>query len=888
MALQSQGRLETALPMMREALDVARKTLGENNRDTLRIMSNLANLMRELDMLDEALEISAQALRLKTETLGETHEDTLVSLNGYGAILMSMGRHTEAEPVFDRSLRIRREKFGDEHPLTLNALLNYSNVLANLGRMREALPIVSAALDGAREVYGNRHPTTLRILLSRARVLNNLGKYEDSLTIYKEAIPAYYEELGGRHPDTIHLLQNYASTIIDLGRAPDAIEILEMIQPRSEEVLGDFHSTTLAIIANLAVAHDRAGRKVEAERGYTLATQRSQDAFGAQHKLALQSKENLLDFLVDEEKFPAAVTTGRELLMTLRWRTSQLQGGDLRGDSQSLRETDALRRNEKLYADALWGAFGQNGSDHETLSTEAFVSLQNASAGSASRAVQEAAAARFASALGLQQVIREREELARNWRTLEADFVKSQAGGADVSSLREELRRAMSSIETRIEDIDQMLERDAQQYFSIQKQQSVSLEEIRKVLNADEAILLLVPSARGTHAMAISGDTIGWARSSKNADAIARLVSDLRAGLEIQGGDGYLPFFDLDLAYDLYSKLIAPIEDAIKGKSRVYVVADGALSRLPLGTLITSPVGQGFDSNDPAVLRSADWLADRYALVQLPSLQSLVYIRSFGIDEGDTGEAGFAGFGAPVLGGEARLRGARSATLDAVDAAFLVGELRGSSGLPLMNPEALRKLAALPGTKSELEQVRSALGASEASLFLADRMTETAIRSADLSTKQILHLATHGFTSEESGATAEPGLVFTPPEEAMPEDDGYLTASEVLGLDLTAAEWVILSACNTASPSGQPGETGLSGLARAFFYAGAESLLVSHWPVFDDIAPVLTVETLKRSQAGQPRAEALQAAMRKIRMDPALDAAHPAVWAPFALVGEGR
>lgn len=65
-------------------------------------------------------------------------------------------------------------------------------------------------------------------------------------------------------------------------------------------------------------------------------------------------------------------------------------------------------------------------------------------------------------------------------------------------------------------------------------------------------------------------------------------------------------------------------------------------------------------------------------------------------------------------------------------------------------------------------------------------------------------------------------------------------------------------------------------------------LLVSHWPVFDDIAPLLTVEALKRSEAGQPRPEAMQAAMREIRMNPELDAAHPVVWAPFTLVGEGR
>ncbi|MEM7701696.1 MAG: CHAT domain-containing protein [Pseudomonadota bacterium] len=64
--------------------------------------------------------------------------------------------------------------------------------------------------------------------------------------------------------------------------------------------------------------------------------------------------------------------------------------------------------------------------------------------------------------------------------------------------------------------------------------------------------------------------------------------------------------------------------------------------------------------------------------------------------------------------------------------------------------------------------------------------------------------------------------------------------------------------------------------------------MVSHWPVFDDIASLLTVGALEGAQAGRPRAEALQAGMRAIRQDPDLDATHLAVWAPFSLVGEGR
>ena len=76
---------------------------------------------------------------------------------------------------------------------------------------------------------------------------------------------------------------------------------------------------------------------------------------------------------------------------------------------------------------------------------------------------------------------------------------------------------------------------------------------------------------------------------------------------------------------------------------------------------------------------------------------------------------------------------------------------------------------------------------------------------------------------------SEPGLILTPPAEASEEDDGYLSASEIAGLKLDA-DWVILSACNTAA-GGAQGAEALSGLARAFFYAQARALLVSHWEV---------------------------------------------------------
>ncbi|NLA68184.1 MAG: CHAT domain-containing protein, partial [Gammaproteobacteria bacterium] len=151
----------------------------------------------------------------------------------------------------------------------------------------------------------------------------------------------------------------------------------------------------------------------------------------------------------------------------------------------------------------------------------------------------------------------------------------------------------------------------------------------------------------------------------------------------------------------------------------------------------------------------------------------------------------------------------------------------------------------------------------------------------------VLAFATHGLLSGELPGLAEPALVLPPPDIATPEDDGLLTASEVAALKLSA-DWVLLSACNTAGSDGQPGAEGLSGLARAFLYAGARSILVSHWPVRDDAAARLTADAMAALGSGVGRSEALRRAMLRLMEDERdLSLAHPASWAPFVVVGEG-
>jgi CHAT domain-containing protein len=116
----------------------------------------------------------------------------------------------------------------------------------------------------------------------------------------------------------------------------------------------------------------------------------------------------------------------------------------------------------------------------------------------------------------------------------------------------------------------------------------------------------------------------------------------------------------------------------------------------------------------------------------------------------------------------------------------------------------------------------------------------------------------------------------------------FMMGSEVAQLELDA-DWVVLSACNTAA--GETGDTeALSGLARAFFYAKARALLVSHWYVSSEAAVKITTGAFAALRADPKigRAEALRRSMALLITAGRPDEVQPEYWAPFVLVGEDR
>ena len=149
----------------------------------------------------------------------------------------------------------------------------------------------------------------------------------------------------------------------------------------------------------------------------------------------------------------------------------------------------------------------------------------------------------------------------------------------------------------------------------------------------------------------------------------------------------------------------------------------------------------------------------------------------------------------------------------------------------------------LAETVDELREVGASVHADPGDIILGADATEARVKREQLDQYRIVYFATHGLLASDvadfTKLNPEPALVLSLPEHPTEFDDGLLTASEVAELKLNA-DWVVLSACNTGAGD-KPDAEAFSGLARAFFYAGARSLLVSHWPVWSKASKDFTI-----------------------------------------------
>lgn len=482
---------------------------------------------------------------------------------------------------------------------------------------------------------------------------------------------------------------------------------------------------------------------------------------------------------------------------------------------------------------------------------------------------------RFAKELAMQPANQQLPEVQKKMR-------------ADIEQLRQEAKATIRSIEI-----------DFPEYAELISPKPASLELVQKNLKANEVMITWFIGQTSSYVWAIGSAGNPQFKTLKLTQASLRKdVHTLRKALDPQVTTvEEIPAFNFALSHQLYKSLIDPVQSVLEGKTTLVLVPHDEIGQLPLGVLITA----NFVPNPKADLRfsnyrDAPWLIKKYALVTVPSATALTSLRS--LPKPKEGRLDYIAFGDPLFNAE------QAKANDKVIVNLPSGTQLASRGIPLklrsspntaqVSSAEVSILPRLPDTNDEIQEIAKVFNVDpKRDIYLQKRANLDEVLKANLSNRKVVMFSTHGLVPGELNGLTQPALALTNPEVLGQKGDGLLKVDQILTLKLNA-DWVVLSACNTAAGEGEGAEA-LSGLGRAFFYAGARSLLVSSWPVDSQASRKLMTDLFKRQNQDKAmsKPQALQQASLQLLSQGQPDAkdenysyAHPLFWAPFMMVGD--
>ncbi|SEH38464.1 CHAT domain-containing protein [Magnetospirillum fulvum] len=908
-----QGRLAEA----RSAQDsVIRDAAAAGDQESvLAAKGDLADVLVDLGEDGVALATAREVLDAQTARLGPSHPSTLAALSSLASVLRRQGHLLEAEKQFDEALQRYRKALGDDHPATVVAVNNLGEILEKEGRYDRAEPVLRTALESSRRAFGENHPATMTTMNNLALLYESQGLFDKAEPLYQGVIAVFARTIGPKHPDTIASTNNLAYLYMLKGEPDRAAAMFREVYESWAKAYGPRHQNTLKALNNLARALHAQGKLKEAEASFDKALAARRATLGERHLDTLRSMHDLAALYRTTKRLPQAeallkkTLEGDEAVLgashpyTFETLNSLAAVQEERGETAAAFETRRLtfqRRTE--FFDRVLPVTGDNAREGyvrlhapEYSAYVALLARQNDAA--AARALLEASLNRKGVLLKIasesQQIARLARDPELNRLAVELTEVRKRLAALTLSGPTAETRdnhvEIVNGLEDRVNELQGTLGRASQRFR--RSVAALSLDDLIKAL-PPEAVLVdyVIYGDDGRQKLAAAvlrkeGDRPVFALVRFDDPAVIEAaVTKYRTVIQ----DEEVEIDDLLDAGEAVTRVVwQPLEAALGGRRQVYVVPDGILNILPFSALVQKNRKYLIESVDLHLLTSSR------DLLPSPIGTTKGYLINAGPD-----------YNTEAVVGRDVLEQARSRSAGAAD---LQMSVRGMSGLRGLHFDPL------PGAEREGQLIQRTVEGQGKPTVIHSRADAQEKTLRDLEQPpEVLHIATHGFflkpddtlrkrllkLQRSSDFQVPPpgdnpllraGLAFAGINsnaqvlgEIDTDNDGVLTALEVLGLDLTGTRLAILSACETGLGEIHEGE-GVYGLRRAFQEAGVQSVVSSLWEVSDAGTQTLMAALYKRLLAGKSPHDALREAQLEMLRTPQWST--PYIWSAFFMVG---
>jgi CHAT domain-containing protein len=776
--------------------------------------------------------------------------------------LIQQGKLLEAEFRTRKALDQSLDMVGKDSVLTGRILTLFVNILRRQGRLPEA-EILSRETIAILKASG---ATPDSLAMSSARIMEGnilfaRDDYDGATKVYDRV---KVDMQTNRYAFDRYYMRNLniMVSLIKTGRSAEVLTPITDLYESNRKIYGDNNYATAESLGIRGMAHATLGNNNGAYNDLTLA-------------LPMLLKRKLSELANPDRRKRVAMVYESYIALLLK-----IRGTDFEKQLGIKADAESYKIGTALTGYSLSGALGES-------------------------------SARAAAAYDpdLADLVRREQDTQKEIDVLQetiSDLLAVPADEVTAEGIKETRARLTTLTSARATILDE-IEKRFPKYADYVNPRLSTVELTQQNLRSGEALVSIYTTNDKTFIWCVpKSGAVEFAVSPLGKKGLTGIVSSLREALDSHPTElGDIPDYDLSLAYDLYSKLLKPAENKLKNTTDILAVVRGPLGQLPLAILPTAPVSPNSDGD---LLfdryREVPWLIRKASLTMLPSVSSLITLRT--LPPGDPKRRAFAGFGDPLFSRDQLASSEAEGDRKTTQLASRGGKLqvrgvrrteKGDADNKEINSMQLADLNRLPDTAVEIKEIASALNADlNRDTFLGKNACKHQVKAENLSDRRVIAFATHALLPGDLDGLDQPALALSSPSVTGDPGDGLLTMGEIMKLRLNA-DWVVLSACNTGASEGGGAEA-LTGLGRAFFYAGTRSILASMWPVETTSARKHVSNIFRNQQSDETvtRARALRKSMIGLLDDGTLvdqetnrviaSYAHPLFWAPFVIAGD--